>query len=1001
MSDTNEKAAPPAEPQEPTTASATPPPEEKRKREYKDFGHEEEKATHAKVDMSQIQLRAEDLYDKDKVDLETIVVDDVFKLLQCTDSGLDGAEATRRLELFGPNRLESEEQNPFLQFLGFMWNPLSWVMEAAALVAIALSNGEGQPPDWEDFVGIVLLLIINSAIGFYEERNAGNAVKALMDSLAPKARVKRDGTWREIESADLVPGDMIAFKIGDIVPADCRLVEAVNVSIDQAALTGESLPQSKKVGDQCFSGSTCKQGEAEGVVISTGANTFFGRAASLVGQDDDTTGHLQKILAQIGSFCLCVIGTFIVAELFCLYAGFRYHYRRGINDILVLLIGGIPIAMPTVLSVTLAVGAQQLAKYKAIVTRITAIEELAAVTILCSDKTGTLTTNKLTIDKTTLKTYGPFNADDVILLAAYASRTENQDAIDACVVGSIGDPARARAGIKLLDFKPFNPVDKRTEITYREESSGKLKRVTKGMTGIIIELCTRNKTEELENQLEADVEEFASRGLRALAIAYEEVDGDDHEAEGNGFELIGLLSIFDPPREDTKQTIDDAMLLGVKVKMVTGDQLAIAKETGRRLGLGDHMYPAKVLKDGPEPGSRFNTLDEMILDADGFAGVFPEHKYEIVKRLQGLGHLCAMTGDGANDAPALSRANVGIAVEGATDAARGAADIVLTEPGLSTIVHAIRGSRVIFQRMRNYSIYACAVTIRIVVCFSILAFAFKFDFPPFMVLVIALLNDGTIMTLSVDRVLPSSTPDSWNLAEIFAYAFAYGFYLTLSTIAFVAICIRTDWFNRKFGVTFSGGLTTAASNHNDPKLHTVVYLQVAIISQALIFITRSHGWFFTERPSVALFCAFCIAQLVSSIIAAYGNWGFTDIEAVEGGWIGIVWVWNIVWFAPMDLIKFAMKATIIKRLRERHEASLRQETSQAASGVPITRTQSRAASLHESLYSNRVSFLRRAANKVGFRQKVSVKAEELRRFSSIQAAQTGSVLARHPSRPTA
>ncbi|KAI0676214.1 plasma membrane H+-transporting ATPase [Trametes maxima] len=980
-------------------AQAPAPEPEKKKREYKDFGHDDDdKPTHAKVDMSQIQLKAEDLYDKEKVDLETIVVDDVFKLLQCDENGLTDDEANRRLELFGPNKLESEEQNPFLQFLSFMWNPLSWVMEAAALVAIALSNGEHRPPDWEDFVGIVALLICNAAIGFYEERNAGNAVKALMDSLAPKAKVKRAGQWREIESAQLVPGDMISFKIGDIVPADCRLTEAINVSIDQAALTGESLPQGKKLGDQCFSGSTCKQGEAEGVVISTGPNTFFGRAANLVGQDDDTTGHLQKILAQIGSFCLVVIGIFVLAEIFCLYAGFRYSYRRGLDNILVLLIGGIPIAMPTVLSVTLAVGAQQLAKYKAIVTRITAIEELAAVTILCSDKTGTLTTNKLTIDRDTIRTYGPFSAEDVVLLAAYASRTENQDAIDQCVVGAIGDPTRARAGIKLLDFKPFNPVDKRTEITYREESSGKLKRVTKGMTGIIIELCTRNKTDELETRLEADVEEFAQRGLRALAVAFEEVDGEDPEGEGNGFELIGLLAIFDPPRDDTKQTIDDAMALGVKVKMVTGDQLAIAKETGRRLGLGDHMYPAKVLKDGPEPGSRFRNLDEMILDADGFAGVFPEHKYEIVKRLQALGHLCAMTGDGANDAPALSRANVGIAVEGATDAARSAADIVLTEPGLSTIVHAIRGSRIIFQRMRNYAIYACAVTIRIVVCFAILAFAFKFDFPPFMVLIIALLNDGTIMTLSVDRVLPSNTPDSWDLAEIFAFAVAYGLYLTLSTIALVAIAIRTTWFYDKFGVTFHNG-ATQAFDHNDPQLHTIVYLQVAIISQALIFITRSHGFFFTERPSVALFAAFCLAQLVSSIIAAYGNWGFTKIEAVSGGWIGIVWVWDIVWFFPLDLIKFAMKATIIKSLRARHERAIAAQT--AETGVPMTRTTSRAASIHESLYSNRVSFLRRAARKVGFGQKISMKPEELQRFSSIQAARTGSVLARHPSRPNA
>ncbi|KAJ7094405.1 hypothetical protein C8R44DRAFT_645477 [Mycena epipterygia] len=967
---------------------------QRRQREYAEFAHDQETATHVNVDMSTIELRAEDLYDKEKVDLQTLVIDNVFKLLQCDEYGLPPEEVDRRLGLFGPNKLEQEDQNPFLQFLSFMWNPLSWVMEAAALVAIAFSNGEGRAPDWEDFLGITFLLIVNSAIGFYEERGAGNAVKALMDSLAPKAKVRRSSTWSEIDSAGLVPGDMISFKIGDIVPADCRLTLAINLSIDQAALTGESLPLSKKAGDQCYSGSTCKQGEAEGVVISTGANTFFGHATSLVGLEDDSTGHLQKILAQIGSFCLVVIGIFVLAEILVLYAGFHYDYRRGLDNILVLLIGGIPIAMPTVLSVTLAVGAQQLAKHKAIVTRITAIEELAGVTILCSDKTGTLTTNKLTVDLQTILTYTPeFNADDVILLAAYASRTENQDAIDASILHALGDASRARAGITLLDFRPFNPHDKRTEITYREEATGRLKRVTKGMTSKIIELCSRNRTEDLEDRLEAGVKEYAKRGLRALAVAYEELDGDDPMAEGNGFELIGLLAIFDPPREDTKQTIADALALGVKVKMITGDQLAIAKETGRRLGLGDHMYPAKALKDGPAPDSPYANLDEMIMDADGFAGVFPEHKYEIVKRLQGLGHLCAMTGDGANDAPALSRANVGIAVEGATDAARGAADIVLTEPGLSTIVHAIRGSRVIFQRMRNYAIYACAVTIRIVVCFAILAFAYKFDFPPFMILIIALLNDGTIMTLSVDRVLPSDTPDSWDLAEIFSYAVAYGLYLTMSTVSFVIVILETTFFQDNFGVA----LNTFPVQHNDYSLHMLVYLQVAIISQALIFVTRSHGFFFMERPSTALLGAFCVAQLISSIIAAYANWGFTKIHSISGGWIGIVWVWNIVWFIPLDWIKFAMKATVIKSLRERR---LAQQAAVPLADASIARTRSHT-SLHESLYSNRVSFIRRTARKVGFGQKISMKPEELQRFSSIQAHRVGVTLARNPSHTAA
>ncbi|TFK22120.1 plasma-membrane proton-e [Coprinopsis marcescibilis] len=980
----------------------SPPVAEKRKREYKDFGHaEEEKPEHAKVDMGTIQLTAEDLYDKEKVDLETIVVSDVLQLLQCDENGLNHEEAERRLQIFGPNKLQETTENPFLQFLSFMWNPLSWVMEAAAVVAIILSNGQGTPPDWEDFCGIIALLFINSAIGYYEERNAGNAVKALMDALAPKAKVRRDNQWVEMESAYLVPGDVVSFKIGDIVPADCRLFEAINVSIDQAALTGESLPQSKKYGDECFSGSTCKQGEAEGVVISTGVNTFFGRAASLVGHDDDTTGHLQKILAYIGSFCLVTIGIFVIAEIFVLYAGFRYQYRRGLNNILVLLIGGIPIAMPTVLSVTLAVGATQLAKYKAIVTRITAIEELAGVTILCSDKTGTLTTNKLTIDRNTIKTFSHFSADEVILLAAYASRTENQDAIDSAVVSALGDTKLARQGIKLLDFKPFNPVDKRTEITYREESTGKLKRVTKGMTGIIIDLCTRNKTEQQEDQLEHEVEDYAQRGLRALAIAYEELQGDDPAAGGNGFELIGLLAIFDPPREDTKQTIEEALELGVKVKMVTGDQLAIAKETGRRLGLGDHMYPAKVLKEGPGPDSKFKNLDEMIMDADGFAGVFPEHKYEIVRRLQALGNLCAMTGDGANDAPALSRANVGIAVEGATDAARGAADIVLTEPGLSTIVHAIRQSRIIFQRMRNYSIYACAVTIRIVVCFAILAFTYKFDFPPFMILIVALLNDGTIMTLSLDRVLPSATPDAWNLAEIFAYAIAYGLYLTASTVALIVVIVETNFFERKFHVTLNDPTRVNGRlvDKNDPQLHMIAYLQVAIISQALIFVTRSHSFFFMERPSFALLGAFCVAQLISSIIAAYGDWGFSNIHSISGGWIGIIWVWNIVWFIPLDWIKFAMRATIIKRLHAWEQRRLSRKVAAAAGGLQPS--VSRVQSIHESLYSNRTSFIRRTMHRLNIGKKVSVKPEELKRLSSIQAQQTGATLARHPSKASA
>ncbi|KAJ7525127.1 hypothetical protein O6H91_17G037400 [Diphasiastrum complanatum] len=831
------------------------------------------------------------------VDLEHIPIEEVFQQLRCTENGLTSEEGEERIKIFGLNKLEEKSESKFLKFLGFMWNPLSWVMEAAAIMAIALANGNGQPPDWEDFLGIIVLLVINSTISFIEENNAGNAAAALMARLAPKTKVLRDGQWSEQDAVILVPGDIVSIKLGDIIPADARLLEGDPLKIDQAALTGESLPVTKKPGDEVYSGSTCKQGEINAVVIATGVHTFFGKAAHLV----DTTnqvGHFQKVLTAIGNFCICSIAIGLIVEIVVMYPIQKRKYRDGINNLLVLLIGGIPIAMPTVLSVTMAIGSHRLSQQGAITKRMTAIEEMAGMDVLCSDKTGTLTLNKLSVDKNLIEVFTKgVDKESVLLLAARASRTENQDAIDAAIVGTLADPKEARANITEVHFFPFNPVDKRTALTYID-ADGKWFRASKGAPEQILALAP-NKA-EIAPRVHAVIDKFAERGLRSLAVAKQEVPEKNKESLGGPWQFCGLMPLFDPPRHDSAETIRRALDLGVNVKMITGDQLAIAKETGRRLGMGTNMYPSSSLLGQHQDESIAGLpVDELIEKADGFAGVFPEHKYEIVKRLQEKKHICGMTGDGVNDAPALKKADIGIAVADATDAARGASDIVLTEPGLSVIISAVLTSRAIFQRMKNYTIYAVSITIRIVLGFLLLALIWKFDFSPFMVLIIAILNDGTIMTISKDRVKPSPLPDSWKLKEIFATGVIMGTYMAVITVVFYWAIHKTKFFTNKFGVrdiSFHHREETAA-----------IYLQVSIVSQALIFVTRSRSWSYVERPGSLLMTAFVIAQLVATVLAVYANWDFAGMRGIGWGWAGVIWLYNLIFYVPLDLIKFAVR----------------------------------------------------------------------------------------------
>ncbi|XP_057439737.1 ATPase 10, plasma membrane-type isoform X2 [Lotus japonicus] len=825
-------------------------------------------------------------FNREGIDLERIPLEEVFQQLRTSPRGLSYEDAEARLEIFGPNKLEERKENKILKFLSFMWNPLSWVMEAAALMAIILANGGGGGPDWQDFVGIICLLVINSTISFIEENNAGNAAAALMAHLAPRTKVLRDGQWQDQDAAVLVPGDIISIKLGDIIPADARLLEGDPLKIDQATLTGESLPVTKKTGDEVFSGSTCKHGEIEAVVIATGVHSFFGKAAHLV-DSTQVVGHFQKVLTSIGNFCICSIAAGMLLEIIIMFPVEHRSYRDGINNLLVLLIGGIPIAMPTVLSVTLAIGSHRLSQQGVITKRMTAIEEMAGMDVLCSDKTGTLTLNRLSVDRNLIEVFNSnMDKDLVVLLAARAARLDNQDAIDAAIVNLLADPKEARANITEVHFLPFNPVDKRTAITYID-ADGNYYRASKGAPEQILNMC--QEKDKIARRVHTIIDKFAERGLRSLAVSYQEVPEKSKDSPGGPWTFCGLLPLFDPPRHDSAETIRRALNLGVNVKMITGDQLAIAKETGRRLGMGTNMYPSPSLL-GREKDENHEALpvDELIEKADGFAGVFPEHKYEIVKILQEMKHVVGMTGDGVNDAPALKKADIGIAVSDSTDAARGAADLVLTEPGLSVIISAVLTSRAIFQRMKNYTLG-----------FVLLALIWEYDFPPFMVLIIAILNDGTIMTISQDRVKPSPTPDSWKLPEIFATGVVIGTYLALVTVLFYWIIIETTFFETYFHVT--------SLSSDGEKVSSAVYLQVSIISQALIFVTRSRGWSFLERPGVLLMCAFVVAQLVATLIAVYAYISFSEIRGIGWGWAGVIWLYSLIFYVPLDIIKFTVR----------------------------------------------------------------------------------------------
>ena len=766
---------------------------------------------------------------------------------QTDAAGLTTVEAQARLAQYGENAIQEERVSPWRKFLAFFWGPIPWMIEIAAILSALAGR-------WEDFTVIAILLLINAGVGFWEEFKAGNAIEALKQRLAPVARVLRDGEWRDIPARELVPGDLVFLRLGAIVPADVELTEGDYLSIDQSALTGESLPVDKKTGDSAYAGSVVRQGEMQGRVTATGMNTYFGRTAHLV-ETAETRSHFQQAVLRIGNFLiLTTLGLVVVVILVALFRG--DPFIDTLLFALILTVAAIPVALPAVMSVAMAVGASTLARMQAIVSRLVAIEELAGMDVLCSDKTGTLTQNALTVGDAV--TIGAETPREVIFAAALASERDSPDAIDAAVLKALSDP-QALAGSEILAFRPFDPVGKRAEAEVRQ--GDRRFKVAKGAPQVIAALIEADG--ELAARINNATDELATHGYRTLGVARTDADGR--------WCFLGLVPLFDPPREDSAATIATIEGMGIDIRMVTGDHGAIAREVSRELGLGTNIVSAREVfehEGGDGDGARIEA-------ADGFAEVFPEHKFKIVRTLQRAGHIVGMTGDGVNDAPALKQADIGIAVSGATDAARAAADLVLTAPGLAVIASAVEEARKIFARMRSYAVFRIAETIRVLgfIALAIIIFDF-YPVTPIMLVLLAVLNDFPIMMIAYDNVRVAERPVRWVMSRVLSVAVVAG---TTGVIAsFVLFWIARDYLQLP-----------------PEQIQTVIFLKLLVAGHLTIYITRSERWFWQRPwPAARLFWATEATQLVGTLAAVYG-W---LLEPIGWSYALLVWAYALLWF---------------------------------------------------------------------------------------------------------
>ncbi|MGE0054738.1 MAG: plasma-membrane proton-efflux P-type ATPase [Hyphomicrobium sp.] len=767
--------------------------------------------------------------------------------------GLSKSEAAARLLKYGPNALAEKKTSALARLMHYFWGPIPWMIETAALLSAFLG-------DWADFAIILTMLLVNAGVDFWQEHKAGSAIEALKQRLALSARVLRDSTWQNIPASDLVPGDVIALKLGNVVPADLVLKTGDYLSVDESALTGESLPVDKRAGDSAYSGSIVKLGEMQAIVTATGMKTYFGKTAQLV-ESAQARSHFQTAVLKIGNFLIAT--TLVLVAIIIAFAVWRHERLiETIQFALILTVAAIPVALPTVLSVTLAVGAERLARMKAIVSRLVSIEELAGVDVLCADKTGTLTRNQLTISD--LRPTASATDDDLLLAAALASNKDDPDAIDEAVLAAQSKRA-SLDGWKTLAFTPFDPISKRTEA--RAAKNGDTYLFSKGAPQVILDLVTPLPDER--KTCEREVDDLANDGYRALGVA--------RKHEGGPWTYLGVIPIFDPPREDAASTIARARSMGVNVKMITGDHEAIARQIAGKLGLGRNIQSAATLFDQKGDGDIARRIDAV----DGVARVLPEHKFKIVKALQDSGHLVAMTGDGVNDAPALKQADAGIAVSGASDAARAAADVVLTGSGLSVITSAIEEARRIFERMTSYATFRIAETIRVLLFMTLSILIFRFyPVTAIMIVLLAILNDLPIMTIAYDNAATAKAPVKWDMRRVLILSTALGIVGVIETFLLF-------WY-----------VDTVLKIPRET-IQTLIFLKLLVAGHLTLYVARSQGWFWQQPwPNPRLFLTTEATQILGTLIAVYG------IFITPLGWkyALAVWAYALAWLPIENLI---------------------------------------------------------------------------------------------------